>query len=179
MRSAPTSDSALVARHRAGDDRAFREIYLRHEPLVRIIVRARLGGQGDAADAVQDVFAAAWTRLGGLRDPACLRPWLAQIARRTAVDHGRRAARAPVGHGEPALLAVPDPRPGPEEEVAARDLAHRLDRALRDLSPRDATAVALAAAGPAVVAAALGVSEGNAKVIVHRARRRLRTTVAA
>ena len=176
MRSVPTSDSALVARLRAGDDRAFREIYLRHEPLVRTIVRARLGAQGDPADAVQDVFATAWTRLGGLRDPACLRPWLAQIARRTAIDHGRRAVRAAAL--DPALLAGPDPRPGPEDEALARDLAHRLDRALRDLSPRDATAVALAAAGPAVVAAALGVSEGNAKVIVHRARRRLRTAAA-
>ena len=178
MRSVPASDSALVARLRAGDDRAFREIYLRHEPGVRAIVRARLGAQGDPVDAVQDVFATAWIRLGGLRDPACLRPWLAQIARRTAIDHGRRAARAPVGPGEPALLAVPDPRPGPEEEVTARDLADRLGRALRDLSPRDATAMALAAAGPAAVAAALGVSEGNAKVIVHRARRRLRTAAA-
>lgn len=179
MRSVPTSDSALVARLRAGDDHAFQEIYLRHEPLVRTIVRSRLGARGDAADAVQDVFATAWTRLGGLRDPACLRPWLAQIARRTAIDHGRRAARAPRGHGEPALLAVPDPRPGPEEEVAARDLADRLDRALRDLSPRDATAVGLGPHGPTAVAAALGVSEANAKVIVHRARRRLRAAVAA
>ena len=35
----------------------------------------------DAADAVQDTFVIAAARLGGLRDPRKLRPWLYAVAR--------------------------------------------------------------------------------------------------
>ena len=35
----------------------------------------------DAADAIQDTFVIAAARLGGLRDPRKLRPWLYAVAR--------------------------------------------------------------------------------------------------
>ena len=54
-----------------------------------------------------------------------------------------------------------------------------LVRGLTKLSPRDASALRLAGRGaaPAQIAAALGVTPGAAKVLVHRARRRLRAVV--
>ncbi|HEX7133252.1 MAG TPA: sigma factor-like helix-turn-helix DNA-binding protein, partial [Iamia sp.] len=75
----------------------------------------------------------------------------------------------------------PDPGPGPDDLVAAADLARRLGVGVQGLSRRDALTLALVVDlgfGPAEVAVALGVSEGNAKVILHRARRRLRQAVA-
>ena len=50
------------------------------------------------------------------------------------------------------------------------------------LSPRDATVLSLAVNlgfGPAEIAVALGVTENNAAVILHRARKRLRNALAA
>ena len=175
-------DAALVARVRDGDHAAYAELYRRYEPLVAGIVRARLGDQGDPADAVQDAFTAAWRHLGALRDPDQLRPWLAQIARRTAIDHGRRHRRRPVDADDDVLVRLPDPGPGPDDLSAATDLARRLDRGLRRLGHRDASAIRLSAhlgCGPAEIGSALGVSEGNAKVILHRARRRLRVAAGA
>lgn len=44
-----------------------------------------------AADAVQDTFIIAWSKLGGLRDPGKLHPWLQAVAgqRVLPADAGR------------------------------------------------------------------------------------------
>lgn len=176
------TDAELVARARAGDDAAFADIVTRHRTVVLGVARARLGDQGDPADVVQETFMAAWRRLDDLREPDRLRPWLAQIARRTAIDHGRRHRRRPVDLGDDLLAPVEDPGPGPDDLADLADLAGRLGTAIQGLSRRDATAIALATHmgfGPDDIAAALGVTPGNAKVILHRARRRLRAAIEA
>jgi RNA polymerase sigma-70 factor (ECF subfamily) len=52
----------------------------------------RLNGD-DAEDVFQEVFARAYESLGRLRDPEAIRPWLAQLTRRCAVDRLRASAR--------------------------------------------------------------------------------------
>ena len=52
----------------------------------------RLQG-ADAEDAFQDVFLRVYDRLGTLRNPEALRPWIAQLTRRVCLDRiaaGRR-----------------------------------------------------------------------------------------
>lgn len=175
------TDAELVALARDGDSDAYAAIYRRHAPGIRRIVGARLGSQGDPADAVQDVFTVAWRKLDTLRDPDQLRPWLGQIARRTAIDHGRGHRRRPVDLQPDEVMAEsPDRGPGPEQLGALTDLAERLDEGMRSLSRRDALAISLATHfgfGPEEMAEALGVTPGNAKVILHRARQRLRATL--
>ena len=58
----------------------------------------RLHG-ADAEDAFQEVFLRIYDRLGSLRNPDALRPWIAQLTRRVCLD--RIAA---VGHEQPAEL---------------------------------------------------------------------------
>ena len=182
-RTSPASDAELVERAVLGDTAAFGLAYERHHTVVTRVVAARLGRQGDPADAVQDVFTVAWRRLHTLRDPAQLRPWLLQIARRTAIDHGRRFRRRDDDPaGDEVLATVADDGPGPEELGELGELARRLDVGLHGLSRRDATAIGLATHfgfGSQEIAEALGVTPGNAKVILHRARRRLRAALEA
>jgi RNA polymerase sigma-70 factor (ECF subfamily) len=54
-------------------------------------------GPDDAEDVFQDVFTRIYDRLGTLRDPDALRPWIAQLTRRECIDKLRAGQReAPV-----------------------------------------------------------------------------------
>ena len=71
--------------------------------------------------------------------------------------------------------------PGPESLAEMRVLADQVQGCVAGLSRRDAAAVTMVTQlgfTPAQVADALGVTQGAAKVIVHRARRRLRNALA-
>ncbi|MCB0993122.1 MAG: sigma-70 family RNA polymerase sigma factor, partial [Acidimicrobiales bacterium] len=130
-------------------------------------------------DCVQETFLRALRSLESLRDSSRFRPWLLQIARNTARDLGRSRSRRrwePLEpENEPEAL-----EPEAFDYVELADTARQLNAALATLSPRDATALDLVVHlgfGPAEVATALGISPNNAKVVVHRARRRLQTAL--
>jgi RNA polymerase sigma factor (sigma-70 family) len=89
-----SSDAALVARCRAGDDDAWRELVERFSRYVyAIAVQGFRLGQQDAEDVFQDVFARVYERLGSLRDDEAVRPWIAQLTRRVCIDRLRSGAR--------------------------------------------------------------------------------------
>lgn len=93
MSTAPT-DSELVARCRTGDDAAWEQLVERFARYVHaILTRAFTLPEHAAEDAFQDVFARAWEQLPRLRDDAAIRPWLAQLTRRIAIDTLRAGAR--------------------------------------------------------------------------------------
>jgi RNA polymerase sigma-70 factor (ECF subfamily) len=84
-------DGRLVRAALAGDESAFARLYERYGRVVHGILLAR-AGRADVEDLVQDVFLAAWRRLGDLRDPAAFGGWIAMIARNRATDAHRRTA---------------------------------------------------------------------------------------
>lgn len=180
--AARTPDAALVERAAAGQPAAFDELYRRYETSVRSIVRAETRRAADVNDIVQDAFTLAWRRIGSLRDAERFRPWLMQIARRAVIDHARRTARRPLldDDDELALDQATSDEPGPDEVNELRELSQQLQGALAGLSRRDATAITLAAQfgfGPNEIAAAIGTSPNTAKVVLHRARARLRAAL--
>ena len=88
------SDAELVMRCRDGDADAWGEFVERFSRYVyAIAVRAYTLSQADAEEVFQDVFTRAFERLGELRDPAAVRPWLGQLTRRMAIDRIRAGAR--------------------------------------------------------------------------------------
>src|ERR687887_780369 len=90
----PVSDAALVARCRAGEDEAWRELVERFSRYVYAITVQVFGlGEHDAEDVFQEVFARTYERLDSLRDDAAVRPWLAQLTRRLCIDRLRAGAR--------------------------------------------------------------------------------------
>ncbi len=90
----PLSDSALVADCLAGEQAAWNELVERFSRYVfAIATQAFRLSQTDAEDVFQDVFARIYDRLDTLRDPAALRPWIAQLTRRECIDRLRTATR--------------------------------------------------------------------------------------
>lgn len=172
-------DALLVALIRAGDISGFEELYVRHKPAVTRTVAAIVRDRDEAPDVVHEAFTRALGHLDSLRDPDRFAPWLLSIARHVATDHIRDRLRVDLA-AEAAELDAPEATPGPEELAELADLSRLVGAGMTRLSSRDATAVALVAHlgfTPAEVGIALGVSHGAAKVIVHRARRRLRDTL--
>src|SRR5439155_10026505 len=77
----PTSDERLVARIRAGDERAFELAYDRYSAPLLAFCRHMLGSREEAEDALQRVFVSAHRRLCSDDRPVRLKPWLYAIAR--------------------------------------------------------------------------------------------------
>ena len=93
MSPAPT-DAELVARCRTGDDGAWELLVERFARYVHaILTRAFTLPEHAAEDAFQEVFARAYEQLHRLRDDGAIRPWLAQLTRRIAIDALRADAR--------------------------------------------------------------------------------------
>jgi RNA polymerase sigma-70 factor (ECF subfamily) len=173
-------DGELVELVRRGDPAAFATLYRAHAPAVYRVARERLSDAEAATDVVQETFARALASLHKLREPDRFRPWILSIARHTAIDDRRTRSRlVPLADDNTGVL--PSDERGPEELAELAELAELLDACVADLSPRDATAVYLVTRlgfSPAEVGAVLGVSTGAAKVVAHRARRRLRDALA-
>jgi len=92
------SDAALVSACLARDESAWNELVDRFSRYVyAIATQAFRLGPDDAEDVFQDVFTRIYDRLGTLRDPDALRPWIAQLTRRECIDKIRSGQReAPV-----------------------------------------------------------------------------------
>lgn len=174
------SDAVLVEASQRGDVQQFATLFERHVDVVRMVVRDNVRDADDHADCVQEVFARALENLGRLDDPERFRPWLLAIARHVAIDGRRKRVKDVERYSDAVADELPTRARTPSIEVELRSLGGRVRNALGALPEREATAVALATyldLNPAEIGAALGVKPGNAKVIVHRARRRLRNAL--
>lgn len=176
-------DASLVVDARLGDEDAFRELFSRHAAAVRMAIGDRVRDRDRQQDLVQDSFVRAFARLASLREPSCFRPWLLRIARNIAADEVRRDVRRPVRlAAEPFLESLcAQPHDEPAAVFDLHQLVGAVEAGLAALSSRDNRVLALSATngcGISDIAEELGVTTGTAKVILHRARRRLLEAIA-
>lgn len=153
----------------------FADVYAEQLDRVWRFVRARVPDHHEAHDITSDVFVRAW-RSWDRFDPTrgAVEPWLFTIAHRTVTDWYRRRRCEPVGPG----LDRADPAIGPEDGALRDELLVQLGGALETLTSRERDALALRFAARlknAHIARVLGTTEGAAKMMVHRAIRRLRS----
>jgi RNA polymerase sigma-70 factor, ECF subfamily len=125
----PDGPAALADTIRAvagGDGDAFARLYAGHVRLVHAVLLARVPRR-DVDDLVQEVFIAAYVRIGELRDPAAFGGWIATIARNRATDYLRQAREQ---------IALPEELPGGDpieaETLAVLDAIRRLPHAYRE-----------------------------------------------
>jgi len=176
-----SSDSALVARLSAGDDRALAEAF---DSLGSAVFTAAHGVLRDAAaaqDVVQDVFVDLWSRPGRFDQRlGSLRTYLMLCARHRAQDVVRSAVRR-AGREERSARRLPAPRqPTPEEQVADAETRSAVRSALRTLPPDQRELVELTYFGGfsyREVARTLGIPEGTAKSRVRLALAKLGTVL--
>jgi RNA polymerase sigma factor (sigma-70 family) len=137
VRDAAMANSAIRLAA-AGDTVEFaRIVATHHADMVRVAYVVSGGSQDLADDAVQAAWAIAWRKLGSLRDPDRLRPWLVSVAANEARQLCRRRRRLAVVEID---MGVRDPG-GDDPADRAEELD--LERVISHLSADDRALLAL------------------------------------
>lgn len=151
---------------------------------VYAVIRRILRDDDSAADATQDTLLLAHRHRDQFRGDAAFRTWLYRIAVTTALGHlrKRRRTREVVSPGErPIAWDVVDPRPSPEQQVAAGELVGAMTRALAEISRAHQLVFLLRLEdwSESEIARSVGISVANVKIRTHRTRARLRAALHA
>ncbi len=169
--------ASLVARAATGDEVAFARLVDAHHDDMARVAYVICGDADLAQEAVQAAWPRVWRKVGTLRDPARLRPWLVSVAaneaRQLVRRRGRRTVREVAVDSEPALLAIAGRRSDPAQRAAEIDLANALAR----LEPTDRTILALryvAGLTSEEIGGAIGMTSGGVRARIARLLDRLR-----
>jgi len=179
------SDS-LLERARRGDGRAFEQLALEIErPLYRHA--ARMLGQDDAEDAVQDALLSAWKSLASFEGTS-FRAWMFRIVTNRALDRLRSRKRhpelpldPPTDDDDTSAWAEP-PAPGPElaDLAAGREALAVVEQALATLPAEQRAALLLRdVEGFAYeeIATITSTEIGTVKSRIHRGRLAVRNVL--
>jgi RNA polymerase sigma-70 factor (ECF subfamily) len=173
-------DSELVRRARAGEQRAFSLLMVRHKHWVYRFVRRYVGDADEAYDVTQDAFVAAMSNLHRYDPGRPFDAWLRRIALNKCRDRARReAVRRAFGlsrRGPEETEAVADPAVGADQTLATGAALKALDQAI--------AALPAALKDPLVLTVLEGLSQKEAGVVlglsakavevrVYRAKRQL------
>ena len=99
----------LIARARAGDGDAFKELTEPYRRELQVHCYRMLGSLQDAEDALQDSLLAAWQGLGGFEERASLRTWLYRIATNRCLNALRAASWRPAQEWNIPKVDPPEP----------------------------------------------------------------------
>jgi RNA polymerase sigma factor (sigma-70 family) len=174
-------DSEVAAAIVAGDPDGLAEAYDRYAAPLYTYCRSLLREPADAADAVQDTFVIAASKLAGLRDRNRLRPWLYAVARNECHRRLREKASAATS----ALDQVPemsDESADVAEGAERAELRALLRSAVRGLGASEQDLIQLQLRQEldvAEIAAVLGVSRNHAHALLSRARAQLEVSLGA
>jgi RNA polymerase sigma factor (sigma-70 family) len=125
------SEHDLLVAARAGDDRAFEELYARYRERIGGFIRSRVGDHGRAEDIGQEVFISALRRLRASDQAVQFKPWIYEIAKNACIDEYRRTQRArevsldvdeEAGGPRPLLSLAPTPPAAAETKQQLDDL---------------------------------------------------------
>ncbi len=170
-------EAAVLARIRAGDSAAFRQVIDRHMPALLAVARRMLKVDGDAEDIVQEALVRVWHHAGTLElGPGGLRPWLRRVVTNLCLDHLRRHRLTSVVAEVPETPEAPGQSRGLEEA----DLAKRVGEALAALPERQRVALTLfhyEGLSQIEVGDMLGISDEAVESLLARARRSLKAAL--
>jgi len=202
---ATPSDAELLARLRAGDAAAFAAVVDAWSPVMLHVARRYVRDRQAAEDVVQDAWVGVMTGLSRFEGRSSVRSWAFSILINRAKSRWARDARvvssadltdlAPSGPTvDPARFQGPDgdypghwtstgaPRPWdqPERRVLDREVGELLEHALDRLPERQRLVVEMRdvqGMSAEEACAALQVSPGNQRVLLHRGRAALRAAL--
>jgi RNA polymerase sigma-70 factor (ECF subfamily) len=201
--SGPGSEEAgLVEALRRGREEAFLALVRRHQPSMLRVASTFVSSAAVAEEVVQETWLGVLHGLDGFQGRSSLRSWIFGILTNCARSRGAREARsAPFSsfsgpdEDEPAVdpsrfLGADHPRwPGhwasPPEQWAEEKLANKetlefVQQAIGGLPPAQKQVITLRDVEgwtSTETCEALGVSEANQRVLLHRARSKVRARV--
>ena len=187
QRAAPGEGSArdreLIDRIARGDTSAHRQVFDRYYTRVLAFVRRRVRDDSLCEEVASDVFFEIWRNAGSFRGESEVHSWIFGIAHFKALSARRqqgqlkRATVIPTDNDVMQNFAASESL---AETIESRDEMRRLVRALQALPDGQREVVRLAfveGRSYQEIADTLGITEGNVKTRVNRARSRLRTTL--
>jgi RNA polymerase sigma-70 factor (ECF subfamily) len=201
-RSEDEDEGALVAALRRGDEAAFVTLVDRHAASLVRLARTFVRDRAVAEEVVQETWLAVLNGIDRFEGRSSLRTWIFRIlsnrAKTRAVRERRSAPFSSLsGGGQDDEVAVDADRfrderhrwsghwaaaPAdwshlPEERLLGQETLERVHEAIERLPPRQADVIVLRDVEgwrPEEVCAALGISDGNQRILLHRARSRVR-----
>jgi RNA polymerase sigma-70 factor, ECF subfamily len=201
-------EERLLARLRAGDEAAFVELVERHHPSMLRLAMTWVSTREVAEEVVQDTWMGVLRGLTRFEGRSSLRTWIFRILANRARTGGQREARsipfASLGEpgadaDEPAVdpdrflaagqpgaghWAVP-PRtwaPDPSDRLLSAEALGIVRRAIDALPPSQRAVITLhdvEGFPSSEICALLEISDGNQRVLLHRARSRVRAALDA
>jgi RNA polymerase sigma-70 factor, ECF subfamily len=187
-------ERALLERLRAGDESAFEALVMRHDGALRRVARTLVRTDSAADEVVQETWLGVVRGLGSFEGRSSLRTWIFRILVNTARTRATRDARnlpfsALEGEDRPAVeptafaadgrwtSAPPRLDTDPESGLLSAELRAQLLRAVDELSSDQRAVITLRdliglSAGE--VCELLELSDANQRVLLHRARARVR-----
>lgn len=173
---AALEDRVVVRRVLAGETELFEILMRRHNQRVYRVVRGILSDAAEAEDVTQEAYVSAFDKLASFRGDSSFSTWLTKIAVYEALARRRK---------RPRLVAIDEGRPPqaarasetPERETANRELRRMLQEAV-DALPETLRPVFVLREVEGLsgeeTAEVLGLSSGNVRVRLHRAKGILR-----
>ncbi len=200
------SDRELVAALRRGDRQAFAEMVDAWSPGLLRLARLHVPSHAVAEEVVQEAWLAVLRGLDRFEERASLRTWVTSIVLNQARTHGRRERRTlpfasmrrrrEEGRGEPSVDPARFQRPGEERPgwwanpparwgdpaawLDAEETRAVLLRAIATLPARQREVITLRdvlGVSAAEACTVLEVTEGNERVLLHRARSKVRAAL--
>jgi RNA polymerase sigma-70 factor (ECF subfamily) len=201
-----TEDAELLARLRDGDEAAFAELIDRYSSALLRVAMVYTASRAVAEEVVQETWLGVLRGVGRFEGRSSLKTWIFKILTNIATTRAARERRSvpfsslverevaegggsvdpdrffPPDHDRwPGHWALgPTPWETPEERLLAGETRTVILRAIEQLPAAQRSVVTLRdiEGWPSEeVCEALGVSEGNQRVLLHRARSRLRTAL--
>lgn len=203
MSGSAVGDEATLAALRRGDDAAFSELVRRHHASMVRVARTYVASQGAAEEVVQETWVGVLRGLDRFEGRSSLRTWIFRILTNTAKTRAQRDHRAvpfsAFGTGsddEPAvdgdLFFPPDheqwaghwamlPIPWPEDRLIDQETKERIQQAIDALPASQRAVITLRdveGLSSTEVCNVLELTETNQRVLLHRARARVRKALA-
>jgi RNA polymerase sigma-70 factor, ECF subfamily len=190
-------DHALLERLRAGDEQAFVSLVDRYDRALRRVARSFVRTDSSADEVVQETWLGVVTGIGAFEGRSSLRTWIFRILVNRARTRATRDARSvPFSALEtdegPAVepsafctegrwISAPPRLDGdPETGLLSAELRRHLREAVEGLSPDQRAVITLRdlVGMPAKeVCDLLDLTDANQRVLLHRARARVRTAL--
>jgi RNA polymerase sigma-70 factor, ECF subfamily len=190
-------DARLVEGLRAGDEEVFTELIRELNPSLLRVARMFVPTAAVAEDVVQETWLAVLNGIDRFEGRSSLKTWIFRILTNTAKTRGERERRSVpfsaldpedggfepaversrfTGTGHWAVL----PRAWPEDRLLAKETRAVVERAIERLPPSQRTVITLRDVEGWTadeVRNALELSETNQRVLLHRARAKVRRTL--
>jgi RNA polymerase sigma factor (sigma-70 family) len=171
-------DLRLIARVRAGDMKAFEQLYRAYHPrltrfLLTIVRRPQI-----VEEVLSDTMLVVWERAAAFQGASKLSTWIFAIAYRKAMKAMRRQDEP---QASPDLGDLISDDLGPEEETRQHQAALRLAEAMEELSPEHRTVLTLTyyrELGYRDIAAVMNCPIDTVKTRMFHARRHLKRRLA-